>query len=125
VLLIDTARDQYRFSGLHQLLHHCSPKQFLDGAAASHIENPRVNEIDYLRFRNSLVDCVASFLEKVSRSPQPLKFSDAEILRMRYNTLWARQAQVNELLAAKNAEIEQLKRSLREREERLQAALTS
>jgi hypothetical protein len=124
VLLIDTAEDRYRFSGLHQLLRHCSPQHFLRGATGAHIEMPTGNQLDYLRFRSSLIDCVSSFLEKVSRSPRAPKFSDAQIQRMRYNTLWARQAELNQLLAAKSAEIEQLKQRLREREERL-AALAS
>jgi hypothetical protein len=112
VLLIDTAPDQYRFRGLNRLLRHCPPEQFAASPEIFNVNNPMPNQLDYMKFRNSLIDRVRSFIANVSETAQPQELSELEILRMRYNTLWTHAVRLNELASSRAAQIKQLRNEL-------------
>src|SRR5215207_3636118 len=61
VLLLDMAGDQYRFSGLSDLLHHGSVAQFLSGEMAFDIDAPPPNPDRHLALRESLMARAARF----------------------------------------------------------------
>jgi hypothetical protein len=62
VLFIAAAKDLYRFSGLIDLLHACSPRQFLDGLADFDPENPPANSDAYKAYRAALIDSTTRFV---------------------------------------------------------------
>lgn len=93
-LLIDTASDQYRFSGLHELLHHCTPEAFIDSQSLFDLDTPPANNLDYLKFRNALIDQVQEFIGCVVGAGFHAKYNEITLLRMRHNTIWAQCAEL-------------------------------
>jgi hypothetical protein len=68
VLLIDAARDVYRFSGLHDLVAHCAPQDFLNRAAAFDPNEPPPNTDAYLAYRQALARAVNAFIDPANQS---------------------------------------------------------
>ena len=62
VLLIDAAWDQSRFSGLNELVHHCSVDQFIAGEVEYDFDSPPPNPIRHLAMRDDLERRVAAFI---------------------------------------------------------------
>jgi hypothetical protein len=62
VLLIDASWDQSRFSGLNELVHHCSVEQYLSGDVDYDVDNPPPNPVRHLAMRDDLERRVASFI---------------------------------------------------------------
>jgi hypothetical protein len=54
VLLLDEHWDQTRFSGLNELVHHCSVEDFLSGRMAYDVDNPPANPARHLQLREDL-----------------------------------------------------------------------
>jgi hypothetical protein len=90
VLLLDVAPDRYRFSGLDLLVRHCSVDKFMSEPQFFDVNNPLLNEIDYLKFRNDLISRASAFIDRAPALAQQLIAGDDTSLQMRYNTLWAR-----------------------------------
>jgi hypothetical protein len=65
VLLVTSARDSYRFSGLREFLHICTPENLLDGDAAFDFDNPPANKDAHLACRKSLIETVNAFIDPV------------------------------------------------------------
>ena len=63
VLLVTSARDSYRFSGLRDLLHTCTPEEFRDGTMDFDFDNPPANKDDYLAYRTALIETVNPFVD--------------------------------------------------------------
>ena len=61
VLLLDTAADKYRFSGLIDLLHHCSVEDFLSGASGYDLARPPANPDSHMALRRNLIDRASAF----------------------------------------------------------------
>jgi Polysaccharide pyruvyl transferase len=61
VLLVETAWDGYRFSGLRDLVHHCSVEDFLSGRMDYDVEKPPPNPATYLPLRDELERRVLAF----------------------------------------------------------------
>lgn len=55
VLLITTATDRERFAGLLDLVHHCSPEEFLDGRIAWNPDDPPPNPGRHAVIRHDLI----------------------------------------------------------------------
>lgn len=55
VFLINTAKDQYRFSGLKNLAHHASLDDFIKNPSQYNVETPPQNPDDYLKIREDLI----------------------------------------------------------------------
>jgi hypothetical protein len=72
VLLLDSAPDQYRFSGLHDLVRHARPKEFLDGRYAFDLDNPSPNGETHRPLRESLIARVRGFVDAVARGSEPM-----------------------------------------------------
>jgi len=62
VLFISAAKDGYRFNGLIDFLHACSPQQFLDGDAAVDPENPPPNSDAHKPYRAALIETATRFV---------------------------------------------------------------
>ena len=75
VLLIMSAKDKYRFSGLSDLLHICLPQAFLDGTAGFKPDDPPDSSERFLTLRNDLIANVGQFVglgpESVGTAPFP------------------------------------------------------
>jgi hypothetical protein len=69
VLLINTAKDPYRFSGLIDFLHACAPQEFLDGTAVFDPENPPPNKGAHKPYRSALIDAANHFVGVPSDGP--------------------------------------------------------
>jgi hypothetical protein len=89
VLLLDEAPDQYRFSGLNLLVRHCSTAQFTSSRGHFDLEYPLPNDLDYLKYRNSLMADTELFVKRASVLAQKCARNGELSLRMRYNSLWA------------------------------------
>lgn len=63
VLLVTTAQDSYRFSGLHDLLRVCAPEELRDGAVDFDFDDPPVNKDAYRAYRAALIETVNSFVD--------------------------------------------------------------
>lgn len=74
VLLLDIATDQYRFSGLHDLVHHASVNTYVKSKFNYNADNPPPNKPDYLALRESLADSVKKFLANAETVPEQLKY---------------------------------------------------
>lgn len=61
VLLLTTADDKYRFSGLLDLLRHCTASKFIKGRAGFDLDHPTPNARDFLRLREDLIARVSAF----------------------------------------------------------------
>lgn len=68
VLLIDAARDAYRFSGLHDLVAHCAPEEFVNGAARFDPNEPPPNTAAYLAYRHALARTINAFVDPANQS---------------------------------------------------------
>jgi len=55
VLLIQTAADHYRFSGLLELVRNATLEQFCEGSEGFDVNSPSPNGEDYLRYRKDLI----------------------------------------------------------------------
>lgn len=62
VLFVISAKDTYRFSGLSDLVRHCSKKEFLGGKVDFDPDNPSPNSDAYLKYRYELVRTVNRFI---------------------------------------------------------------
>jgi hypothetical protein len=73
VLLISAAPDTYRFSGLIDLLHHCSEEQFMRGNVDFDSNDPPPNGDAHLALRHRLIERVTRFTGHMSPfRPAPL-----------------------------------------------------
>jgi hypothetical protein len=61
VLLVDASWDQSRFTGLRDLLHHCSVDQFMSGAFDYDVDDPPPNPDKHLKMRDELERKVRAF----------------------------------------------------------------
>ena len=68
VLLIDSARDAYRFSGLHDLVRHWAPEDFLTDAAPFDPNDPPPNATAYLAHRHALARTINTFIDPANKS---------------------------------------------------------
>lgn len=73
VLLLDIASDQYRFSGLHDLVHHASVKAYMQSKFNYDVNNPPPNKPDYLFLRESLAGTVQNFIANAETYPERLR----------------------------------------------------
>lgn len=64
VLLIDIAPDQYRFSGLSNLVHHCAAQEFCSRKADYDVNDPPLNPTSYLQHRAQLSARVTEFCRR-------------------------------------------------------------
>lgn len=55
VLLLDVAKDQYRFAGLKNFAHNTTPNTFLANPDLFNVDTPPPNPETYLEFRNKLI----------------------------------------------------------------------
>jgi Polysaccharide pyruvyl transferase len=62
VLLIESSWDSSRFTGLRDLVHHCSGDDFLSGRVAYDLNEPPNNPSRQLQLREQLENRVASFI---------------------------------------------------------------
>jgi len=62
VLLVTSSRDVDRFTGLDQLLHHCSPDDFLSGNVAFDADHPPENSDQHLQLREALARQASAFV---------------------------------------------------------------
>jgi hypothetical protein len=62
VLLLDMAGDTYRFKGLGDFLHHCTPAEFLSGRFAYNVDAPLANKTQHLAYRAGLIKSVENFV---------------------------------------------------------------
>ena len=63
VLLVTSARDSYRFSGLRDFLHTCTPEDFGSGAVDFDFDDPPANKDAYLAYRTALIQTVNPFVD--------------------------------------------------------------
>ncbi|HEX3673162.1 MAG TPA: polysaccharide pyruvyl transferase family protein, partial [Rhizomicrobium sp.] len=63
VLLVASAHDSYRFSGLRDLLHSCTPENFRRGTADFNFDNPPPNKDAYRAYRDALIETVNPFVD--------------------------------------------------------------
>jgi Polysaccharide pyruvyl transferase len=66
VLLLNTQRDQYRFSGLNDLAHNCSQEELLAGKSGFNFTSPPQNPPDYLPLRENLINIVTNWVQSVN-----------------------------------------------------------
>ena len=79
VLLIEAAADAYRFSGLWDLLYHCSADDFISGHFDYDVDNPPQNREDYKVFRENLIARVSAFTASNQRqSVVSRRFTDSD-----------------------------------------------
>jgi polysaccharide pyruvyl transferase len=62
VLLIDDSWDQSRFTGLNELVHHCTAAQFLSGTMDYDVDNPPPNPHRHGKLREELERKVSAFI---------------------------------------------------------------
>lgn len=93
VLLLTTAKDQERFSGLNELLRCCSPEKFLSNKCDFDVDNPEPNSNEYLPLRHALRETIATSLARLEIDGGPKSMDDFTMLRMRYETLLALHAE--------------------------------
>ena len=62
VLLLNTSKDQCRFTGLKELVHNCSKKEFIDGLVDFNFNNPPTNPTTYLSLRENLIKIVTDWI---------------------------------------------------------------
>lgn len=104
VFMIDTAEDQYRFSGLGSLYRHGSLEAFLTGAVFD-VENPTPNSVDYEPIARNIERTIKSFITTQDIRPSP-DLTAARINAITVNLM-------NE--ARKNMELEGTVRMLQEK----------
>jgi hypothetical protein len=63
VLLVTSAHDSYRFSGLRDFLRTCTPEQLRDGTADFDFDDPPANRDDYRPYRKALIETVNPFMD--------------------------------------------------------------
>jgi hypothetical protein len=85
VLLLDTAQDQQRFSGLNNFLRHCDVATFLAHRINFDFEVPEPNAHDYLGLRQELISTIHSFVA----NPGAFHASRGPSREAHYNTLWS------------------------------------
>lgn len=62
VLLIDASWDRSRFTGLYELMHHCSVGEFMSGAIDYDFDDPPSNPDRHLPLRAALEERTSAFL---------------------------------------------------------------
>jgi hypothetical protein len=62
VLLLDTAKDQWRFGGLNDFFHHCSPTEFLKDNNIYDVDAPPSNPDRHLPYRDVLIRRAKEFV---------------------------------------------------------------
>ena len=70
VLLIDAAPDQYRFSGLSNLVHHCTADEFCSHKTDYDVNDPPLNPTSYLQHRTKLSARTVEFVRGASAAAQ-------------------------------------------------------
>jgi hypothetical protein len=61
VLLVDESWDQSRFTGLNELVHHCSVADFLSGGMDYDVDNPPANPDRHVQVREELEKRTSAF----------------------------------------------------------------
>jgi polysaccharide pyruvyl transferase len=133
VLLIDMAKDKWRFSGLHNLVRNCSLEDFLSGKYRFDVDNPEPNPEEHLSLRAHLREAVCSFIEASANGSADLRQDESWLLRSRFQTLLSIHAEQNRRLSQLESKIAKPKgvrklvsRILRGRSfSRLHAAMTA
>ena len=70
ILLIDVAPDQYRFSGLSELVHHCTADAFRALKTDYDVNDPPLNPTNYLQYRTKLYARIVEFVRGASKAAQ-------------------------------------------------------
>jgi len=68
VLLVTSSRDTDRFTGLDQLLHHCSPDDFLSGNVVFDADHPLENSDQHLQLREALARQANMFVSSTANT---------------------------------------------------------
>jgi hypothetical protein len=63
VLFVIAAHDSYRFDGLRDLVRHCTPEEFLSGAAGFDPNDPPANDTAYRAYRDKLIGTANRFID--------------------------------------------------------------
>lgn len=79
VLLLTAARDPYRFTGLLDLLHHCSAAEFLPGGHGFDVEKPPPNSTAFQPYRARLIRTVTAFVQGAPQDRAPSPFSPDQV----------------------------------------------
>jgi hypothetical protein len=127
------AKDKWRFSGLHNLVRHCSLEDFLSGKYRFDVDNPEPNPEEHLSLRAHLREAVCSFIEASANGSADLRQDESWLLRSRFQTLLSIHAEQNRRLSQLESKIAKPKgvrklvsRILRGRSfSRLHAAMTA
>ena len=62
VLRIEDQTVYNRFSGLRELVRHCTPEEFLSGIVDFDFDHPPENPKDYLPLREKLIETVTTWV---------------------------------------------------------------
>jgi polysaccharide pyruvyl transferase len=105
VPLIDMAKDKWRFSGLHNLVRHCSLADFLSGKYCFDVNNPEPNPEEHLSLRAHLRESVCNFIEASANGSADLRQDESWLLRSRFQTLLSIHAEQNRRLSQLESKI--------------------
>jgi hypothetical protein len=73
VLLVISAQDTYRFSGLNDLVRNCKLKEFVDDVIDFDPNDPQANSDGYCLYRQKLIHTVSRFIEPaIANADAPL-----------------------------------------------------
>jgi hypothetical protein len=79
-LLLDVAWDQYRFEGLHDLVHHCPVDTFLAGHSPFDPDNPLPTLDRHLDLAKALEERITTFCRPLQQAAPEYPLSDARLL---------------------------------------------
>ncbi len=65
VLMLNMATDQYRYSGLHELVRHATFEDFMNGKVDFDLDKPKPNPEDYLTVRKKLMKMMKVWASRI------------------------------------------------------------
>jgi hypothetical protein len=107
VLLLDTAKDQWRFDGLNDFVHHCSPEAFLKDNGIYDVDAPPPNPDRHLPHRDALIrrakEFIATPIDDASYQ-HPLSWQERyRLLRSAHSRVLGEARDLRKILAEKSA----------------------
>jgi hypothetical protein len=105
VFVVDTLKDQTRYSGLNSLYRHCSLGEFLSGKSGFDINHPEPNSDEFLRFQSSLEQRISNFIKAGANASPDIRLDESWLLKARIQTLVALHAEQSRRLAETKLEL--------------------
>lgn len=107
VFMVDTLKDQTRYSGLNNFYRHCSADEFLSGKCGIDVNHPEPNSDEFLSLRSSLEQRVSDFIKVGKKASPDIQREESWHAKARMQTVLALHAEQAQRLAQAELKLKQ------------------